>query len=865
MKHRMQMVMRYLAVALVWLIVVCPAEGQALRSADRYSSDAEKLFVLARDLWAPVELAKLGYLPEPNDTEESAGRVRQACLFLEAAIVLNEEYELARQDLTMLYMADAISDPGRATDALLEYTARNTKDGVPIMAWLEYMLGQKESVGARENFLNQNMPGLNQYTAIQSIVLRQLGHLALERGDIKAAGDYFQQAHQIWRFAYGPMADYMALPEWKPQRDPLVEVSEEDIAKEEADAKAKLSWYRRMRWRANIRSNPSDLEATLNLIEALDEMGQHGLAQKYYPHAYTLLEIQEDREAAEESLKELRARELLSVFSAGDHRACVLIGERALMDDPDAFVVNALLGRSLAQLGITDEAQRCLARATKRIGLQNAGPPEMARPGWFYCFIDQRPGEAVKYSREQVAADPNDELARATLAYALALQGELDDAADLLPRVDPNEVVAALAWAKVEVARGNPIEALRRLRPVAREEQGLLAGELTTLVDDLLAQIGADAALQALIQPKDYYLVRPQRNGIAEQFEAMFNDAELEIIKAPEKTFHYTLTLTKKTDVFNYGQPIMAELLLSNLSDTEISLGPDSMLDPHVLIVAEVTPVDGVNRVSGAQQTAASATTQVFPIAHRYLLEQQSLRRGRRNKMSEMLNIGPLREILEEHPQQTYQVTFRSYLDPVSDEQGGFNGRIPAIQPNPLTITRKAFVPTEQHMWFQYNLLENGTPDERVGAAHLAGGLLREAQLARKGLLRYNVRRINEAALRELLVENLKHEDFRVRAWSAYAFVELPISAGSPEGQQLAELLADEHWLVRFMAAQTLEPLTDMGAYLRWARIDKSEVVRRQAQLMAGEPWEVIEMPEEEVADPNEVPEKSDLDELLGL
>ena len=62
---------------------------------------------------------------------------------------------------------------------------------------------------------------------------------------------------------------------------------------------------------------------------------------------------------------------------------------------------------------------------------------------------------------------------------------------------------------------------------------------------------------------------------------------------------------------------------ITNLSDTEISLGPDSMLDPHVLIVAEVTPAKGVNRVSGAQQTAANATTQVFPIAHRYLLELQ--------------------------------------------------------------------------------------------------------------------------------------------------------------------------------------------------------------------------------------------------
>ena len=859
--------MRFFKTMLLLAWVVNPALAQDKEFVGKYSGDAEQLSALGRDLWADIELVALGYAEDTRGPAEKVRRARQACLFLEAATEIDSECDIAWRDLTMLYMTDGINDPGRSTMRLYEYSTRNVRDTQPIRDWLEYRLRNLPDSRTREKFLKDNMGALTSYPSLRSRALMHLGNFALERGENDAAQSYFENAFNTWQSNAQALASFVGQMDVQAEEDSLVEIPEEEATREKREARRNRELYGIFRWRVGLQVNPFDLEAALKLIEKLDELGQHELAQKYYPHAYKLLEVQEDVETATELKKQLRVKQLISAFSGGIYDRCIPIGGEALRDDPESFVANALTGRAWAKVGMTGEAERSLRRAAKHLNTQSTAPLGMAKPGRFYCFIDPQPTEAVKYAQQEAQADPNDSVAQATYVYALALNEEVERAAELLTTIDPNEVVAALTWAKISAAQNDPMEALRRLMDLRRPEHGILGGEVETLSEELRERVSDDRSIMDDLPRRDWLLVRPRMNPLGNQFQSTFDDAELAVIEAPRRTIHCTLSLVKKTDVFSYGQPMVAELLLANKSETEVPLGPGTVVDPHVLIVAEVTPVAGIGGDKGSDQNPRSAETKVFPIAYRYLLQRPSLPRGHSNKATELLNIGPLRDILERHPQQAYRIVFHSYVDPVADGAGGFSGRIGAIQPSDVTIVRKAFVPTEEQMWFHFNVMQSGTPDERVRAAHLMGGLLREAELARQGLIRYNIRRIDEDSIRKLVAENLKHEDFRVRAWSAYAFRGLLAAAESVEAQGVVQLLSDEHWFVRFMAAQALEPTADMSEYVRYAQaVEQSEVIKRQVEFIQGQPWEVIEMPVE-IDEPNEVPEEEEeewgVDDLL--
>ena len=233
-------------------------------------------------------------------------------------------------------------------------------------------------------------------------------------------------------------------------------------------------------------------------------------------------------------------------------------------------------------------------------------------------------------------------------------------------------------------------------------------------------------------------------------------------------------------------------------------------------------------------------------LTHRYLIQKIVLLPGKSNTISESLSVGPLRHLLDNHPQQTYRITFRAILDPVPDGNGGFQGKIPALQPSPVTITRKAFIPTQERLNSYFNSLATGLPAERIRVVQLMAGLLREAQLARQERLNYNITSIDEPTMRELIGRNLNHPDSRVRAWSAYALHSLPLSADSSQGQQLTELLNDSSWFVRFLALNTLDPVADMTEYFNWVNIlEKNIIIQRQVQLFQHLPWPVVEVPVE--------------------
>jgi len=289
---------------------------------------------------------------------------------------------------------------------------------------------------------------------------------------------------------------------------------------------------------------------------------------------------------------------------------------------------------------------------------------------------------------------------------------------------------------------------------------------------------------------------------------------------------------------------MIARIYLSNISgnnnmDTDLVLGPDNLIDPHVIITAELEQTTD-NHFS-PDSTNNGVDSKPMILTHRYLLQRAILHPGQSNSVTETLNLSPLRQILQDHPQQNYEITFRVYLDPVSDGNGSFVGKIPAIQPVPITVTRKAFIPTAPRMDAVYETARFGTPKERIKTIRLIAGLLREADLARQGRLSYQPQAIKTDILQKIITDNLNHTDAQVSGWSVYALRGLTITAQSEQAQKLAELLSDAgdaNWFVRFMAVETLYPTTDLTEYFQWAEVlEKNPLLRRQMQFLQGQPW----------------------------
>ncbi|RLJ01249.1 MAG: hypothetical protein DRP08_05745, partial [Candidatus Aenigmatarchaeota archaeon] len=315
---------------------------------------------------------------------------------------------------------------------------------------------------------------------------------------------------------------------------------------------------------------------------------------------------------------------------------------------------------------------------------------------------------------------------------------------------------------------------------------------------------------------------------------SQLSNNDLLIIKAPEKVIRCSMWLS--SDIFQYGAPINAKIYLSNVSDTHeqettVTLAPNNFIDPHLLITARLYPAP----------SELGAKNKPLILAHRYLIQKRILGPGQSNIIAENLCIGPLRKILEDNPRQTYRITFTLYLDPVPDDQGGFQSRIAALQPKSVTVIRKAFRPTDQRMKEYTRALQSGSPDERIKAVRLFAAMLREMKIAPQ---RYRARSLNTKVIREMISKNLKHSDFRVRAWTAQTLASL--SPLSPlDAKYLGNLINDKEWFVRFMAIQTLSPTIDLTEYFRWSEtLEKHDVLKRQIQVLRGMPWQVEELPE---------------------
>ena len=832
--------------------------------SDNYPDDSLHLYAMARDLWSPVELQSLNYTPVEFDSLRIERRLRRACLLLEAAVAMDGANTAAWRDLLNIYISEPVNDPGRTIGALVQYSLAETRDHGPVDAWLRYQLDGFSERKAREFFLQQSYSQLANYPVIQAEILVELGILALEKGDTDTARDNFAKAFSLSKYNFNALALWLELPPATPQH--LPEASAEHIEQQQQRSEMVRLLHTVLRWRRQLLANPYDLQAVLELIGVLENNGGDRLTQQYYNHALRLIGLMSRQPGLEE---ELRLKQLVGAYKSGQYHSCLKISAEALKKQPDDLLLNGIKALALKEIGMSEEAEEILSRVADKAIREREGEREreigvsgrdlQTELAWFFCFIEPDPARSLEYAQRTYQDCKDDPRALNTLAYACTLNDHWDRAEELLKETDPNDPVAALAWSRLYLARDDKEAALQSLRTVNINRAGILAVAIERELQQIELKIDTELksdAEQTTAQPTtdttdtETAEATPQVLDYIElTLKSEFEGSDLLLPERPQDYIQCRLRL--KNDVFSYADPLSAKIYLTNISDTTLVLGPKSFLDPHILIAAEVTP--GKHRA--AVRSIRSDSPNLIPLAHRYMNRNMILLPGVSISVTETLNIGPLRKILRKHPQQSFRIGFYVFLDPIVNEKGDIVGRIPEIQPKPVTVTRRAYIPTLDRLKAQQNFLRDGTPGQRIRATRLLAGLLLEAELAKKGPLAYRPRRLNTQAIRDMIIANLDHTDYRVQAWSVYALGGLELGASDPTLEKLGRMFNHPQWFVRFMTAYALSPGVDLTEYLRWAAFDENDIVKRQALFLRNNKWEVIDVPLEI---PEDEPSESD-------
>ncbi|MBN1765561.1 MAG: hypothetical protein JW860_09915, partial [Sedimentisphaerales bacterium] len=408
-----------------------------------YPDVSEELFVMARHLWTPVELQSVGYADFALDPNESQQRLRMATLLLQAAVEMNPANTQAAYDLMLLFMAPAINDPGRAMDALINYSDLEKEDQRPVAEWLSYRLDSLQQRMLREYFLQQNIPQLNNYPYVLSEAWTELGILTNEKGDLEFARQCFTQAFNASNYNYHSLKlllDLPPAPVQKPDNAPPDWEKNQKKNQEEVQHLQTIIYHR-----LQLRTNPYNLAATINLINTLENYGFMQMAQEYYKHAYTLINLMPENE---EMKNELQLKQLLSAYNLEQYRECLSIAQNALQDKPDDILINALMAMTMKKLSMSDEAEYILQKTldnnleilknyNQLVSTQPENHPETqtalnnlhAELAWFFCFFKPDPLRALEFSQRVHQTSPDDPRAINTLAYALTLNSQWEQAA----------------------------------------------------------------------------------------------------------------------------------------------------------------------------------------------------------------------------------------------------------------------------------------------------------------------------------------------------------------------------------------------------------------------------------------------------
>ena len=522
-----------------------------------------------------------------------------------------------------------------------------------------------------------------------------------------------------------------------------------------------------------VRANPLRLDVVWRFANALDQTGLHGEAQKWYKYALGVhLKGAGASEISEEELLDLGSSYVLS----GNYDQAMLVLNRLANQNPARVDVEIWLARAQAGMGQQEEADKHLAIAEKllldRVQSKPSDLTGVVQTAWFYLIDKPSNTEAQVWAEKAIKLGPNDPKAQLCLGLAAIANGVADESTreslEDLGRTDP---WALLGLIRIMLAGEHTEEELSQAFQIAVSQQS--GGWLGIAFRELAASQNMNLRLEEYLARLGQILANELGNA-----------AELrDFYRHPQDYLH--LKIRPEKPAFNYNEPVILNVSLTNMGSEAITMGPGMMLNPRLVLSAKLT--GGLER-----------ELKYFDFVSMY--ERRALKPSEGLSASIRLDRGELGKLLRRIPQETITLRVSCILDP---QPVGHNEYMPSLAgqiSKELMVVRYGFVPRAERMDRLYRLAKDGPLRDRIFSTLLLGDLLGNNQFPHAIADTRAPQPVEKLRIMEVLEDAARDSNWRVRAWVGEAVRFAQLEPGLSKA--LAEQIQDEHWFVRLMAVR---------------------------------------------------------------
>ncbi len=697
------------------------------------------------------------------------------------------------------------AEAARLLTALLE--ADPTHQGA-FARWLLAGARAQQTVEQRAQWL-QAVAATSRPPALAAMVHVELARLALERADVPAARQALQRAREL------EPADLDAA------------VLGVQVLDSDTPPPQRLAAY--LHW---LQLSPLSIEAAAGTAAILDEYGLATEAGRFFDHAVDM----QFRTAPGESLPaEVLLARSRNLHARGQTRAAIDAAVQAVTADPAiaaeaGIYIYYLQERDLPGSG--DSVRTQLAQRFAAIREPNDfSVNEVAQAAWFYLTIDAQPDRALRLARAAADRAPGAPFVQRVLGWAQAVNQHDEEASALLTPLATRDAYAAYMLARLKLATGDSaaargIIAMLQPRPVSGPAADWLAAleseqPLPALGQPLMLPATRPAAPPAAptsapaSQPATAPVSQPA-SPAAQELQKVLATFDARALTLPGEAARYVeATVALEDRSLAVGESWWAVFTLTNRAPFPITLGADGMIAPTFVLSFSA---EGDRK----REFPALMTVDVDRVRVLHPGESVSTRRT--------LDIGPLRVVARETPQQMQRITLRALLDGMQADDGTWQPAPGGQILRPVYFNRIPASTSRDALTGLFNALSGGPPVEQVRAIEVAAELISERQRADLKRLEYRPEAVPADRLEAALVTLLASDSWELRVRTLDA---LQIMGLSRRVLSTAEpCLEHPHWLVRLMAVRLLarqgSAFAERAASV--ARNDTDELVRDFAQ-----------------------------------
>jgi len=710
--------------------------------------------------------------------QQTPADVQHVRALLKAAVRIDPQQTEAH--MWLYELAVLSGDDQEATAALDGLLKADPNHQAAFSLWLAAHLRSQQTTERRAAWL-QSVLAEALPPAARALVLVELARLAVERLDHAEADRLLQEAFTL--DPASPEAARMAL-----QALP-------------ADAAPAARLHAMLR---ALAVQPYTLEIAWQIALLLDAHGLTEQAGRFFDYAISVQHAVDPRAP-------LPGRFLLDLArnrsDRGLHEAAVEDARAALLADPsigaEAGIFLHYLLNKTGQLALAGEVRERLMQRFAALREPSETPlSELAQAAWFYCTLDPQPQRALMLAEAAAQRAPSDIFVSRVLGWAQALNQRPEAARCTLEPIAHRDAFAAILAAKLAHDEGDDLTAawlLRHLDPRA------IGGPAR----DALQASGLADMVAATSQPTS----QPDSTRVALTAALdKFDDRLLDFYRHPEQFLEATVTPDDLGPL--PGEPWRATFSLTNRAPFPITLGPDGMVNPTFLLSF---------RLDGDRKREYRALFTLSIDAVRTLYPGQTVRLRR------TLDVGPLRQVSRQTPQQMQRVTIDALLDPQRDAEGNWRPSYGGQILRPVYFNRLPLMAGREAINALLEALTGPSELERVKAVEVLAELLGERQRADMGVLPYRPQPVPVEPLRDALLNMLADKSWELRVRTLDALQSVGLDRALLAAAQ--SNLEHPHWLVRLLALRLLARQGPAFAEqaTRIAREDADELVRSLA------------------------------------